>query len=358
MYRPRTSPGKRDFAVTGPLAFLIDPADFLQIAASVFSVFLVMAVGAVCRTKHWLTKHADQSLAKLTANVLLPSLFLDRILKDETLTSLADAWHPPVFGFVETTGSFLLALFLARRIGHRFGLVTDAQHRAFALCAGICNYGYIPLPLSQIFYPDAEVEIIFHNVGVDLSLWSVGVAIIMGGKPIPADAAKPVVPAWRRGVAIIAKFISPPMVAVMIALSIRFLGWRDEIPESLMKPLGWLAGSSIPMGLVLSGAIIIDFIRAADWTGSGKTIFAAIGFRQFLMPILMLTAAKTLAPTQDLQHALLLEAAMPAAIFPIVLTRLYDGDTATALRVVLSTSLAAIVLIPVWMAVGAWWLNV
>ncbi|MEM6980714.1 MAG: AEC family transporter [Planctomycetota bacterium] len=335
--------------------------DFLPIAASVLSVFLVMGVGATCRTKQWLTKSADISLAKLTANVLLPSLFLDRILTDDSLSSLVDVWQPPLFGFVETTCSFLFALLLARKVGPWFGLDTDGKHRAFALCAGICNYGYIPLPLAQIFYPSAEVELIFHNVGVDLALWSVGVSIIAGtqpDEPISPDRQPPPSPRWKRWRGRLSKLVSPPLIAVVLALSIRSTGLDRFIPGAVMKTLGWLAGTSIPMGLLLSGAIIIDFIRDADWHGSFKTILAAIGYRQFLMPILMLAIAKSLADSVDLQHVLLLQAAMPAAIFPIVLTRLYGGDTATALRVVLSTSLAALVFIPGWMAVGAWFLGV
>ena len=53
----------------------------------------------------------------------------------------------------------------------------------------------------------------------------------------------------------------------------------------------------------------------------------------------------------------MLQAAMPAATLPIVLVKLYQRDTETALRVVLSTSLLGILLIPVWLAVGQWWLG-
>ncbi|MEM1224859.1 MAG: AEC family transporter [Planctomycetota bacterium] len=336
---------------------MIQWVDLAQIAASVFSVFLVMGVGAVCRTRQWLTKQADISLAKLTTKVLLPSLFLDRILTDSTLTSLMTVWQPPLFGFFETAGSLCLALWFARVIGPWFGLIHDGQHRAFALCAGLCNYGYIPLPLAQIFYPDAEVELIFHNVGVDLALWSVGVAIITGGRAKPDEVAT-TVPRWRRWRSKVGKMVSPPLMAVALAVTIRGLGWTDFIPSPVMKTVHWLAGTSIPMGLVLSGAIIIDFIREARWNGSFRTIVAAMGFRQLIMPVLMLAIAAVLAPSVELKQVLLLEAAMPAAIFPIVLVRLHDGDTATALRVVLSTSISAIVLIPVWMALGAWFLGV
>jgi predicted permease len=57
-------------------------------------------------------------------------------------------------------------------------------------------------------------------------------------------------------------------------------------------------------------------------------------------------------------QVMMLQAAMPAAIFPVVLIRLYAKDVSTALSVVLSTSLAALVLIPLWLGIGQWWLGV
>ena len=40
---------------------------------------------------------------------------------------------------------------------------------------------------------------------------------------------------------------------------------------------------------------------------------------------------------------------MPAAVFPIVLVRLYDRDTTVSIQVIVSTSLAGLVLIPAWL---------
>ena len=46
------------------------------------------------------------------------------------------------------------------------------------------------------------------------------------------------------------------------------------------------------------------------------------------------------------------QAAMSAAVFPIVMAKHYGGDPATALRVVLGTSLVGLVTIPLWLRVG------
>ena len=151
-------------------------SDFLPILSSVLGVFLVMGIGGFCRWREWLKPDADTSLAAVIAYVLLPCLFVDRVLAGSKLDNLSTVWIPPTVGFVITAGGFALGFLIAKLLGEKIGLDTEAKQRAFALCVGICNYGYIPLPLAEKFYPSAVVDLILHNVGVDLALWSVGIA--------------------------------------------------------------------------------------------------------------------------------------------------------------------------------------
>jgi len=315
--------------------------DFWPIVASVLGVFLVMGVGAFCRLRDWLTTGADRSLANLATNVLLPAYFIHSILGSPQFDSLAHAWVPPAFGFIATAFGFSIGFAFARTLGPKVGLDTDAKQRAFALCVGICNYGYIPLPLAEQFFPDAVVDLILHNVGVNLALWSIGLTIISGSTG----------GGWQKAI------LSPPFVAVIFAVAVRQFSWGEFIPTPILTAIAALGHCAIPLGLLLSGAIIVDFLRGARWSGSAPMIAAAIGLRQVLMPVLMLLATSALAVTIDMRQVMMLQAAMPVAVFPIVLVLLYDRDTETALRVVLSTSLAGIVLIPFWLAVGKWWLG-
>jgi hypothetical protein len=76
-----------------------------------------------------------------------------------------------------------------------------------------------------------------------------------------------------------------------------------------------------------------------------------------LCPSLFLMVAKWFAGSRELQEVLLLQAAMPAATFPIVMTRLYNRSIEMALTVVVGTSVLGIITIPIWMVIGAQWLD-
>ncbi len=314
--------------------------EFWSIVGSVLGVFLVMGVGAFCRHRNWLTREADQSLASLTANVLLPAYFMQRILAGSQYESLGDAWAPPMFGFAATAIGFAIAFGFARVIGPSIGLRSDNSQRAFALCVGVCNYGFIPLPLAEQYYPDAVVDLIVHNVGVNLALWSLGIAIISGSAE----------DGWRKAL------WNPGFVSVLVAIALRQTSWGEQIPHAVRAAIDGVGDCAIPVGLMLSGAIIVDFLRESTWKDSSGVVISAVVLRQGLFPVLMLIATGSWVHTQGLREVMMLQAAMPAAIFPIVLVRLYQRDTETALRVVLVSSLLGILSIPLWMAVGQWWL--
>lgn len=316
--------------------------DLWPIIASVLGVALVMATGALCRKLRWLTAQADRSLANLTANVLLPALFFDRVLASPDFASLSDSWIPPLVGFTVTAVGFGVTALVVYFIGSWIGLFSAEQRRAFVLCVGICNYGYIPLPLAYQFFPKAEVPLIIHNVGVDLALWSLGVMIISG--KLKGQ--------WRRAL------LSPPLIAVVLALVLRQFGGVNWVPTPILHVTRSLGQCSIPMGLVLSGAIIVDFLPQIKWHQGKRVVVTAIALRLLLLPLGMLSLARYGGLTTEMQQVLLLQAAMPAATFPIVLVLLYGQDINTALKVVLGTSLVSLVTIPLWLWAGGAWLGV
>jgi hypothetical protein len=48
----------------------------------------------------------------------------------------------------------------------------------------------------------------------------------------------------------------------------------------------------------------------------------------------------------------MVQAAMPSAMFPVILAKHYGGDPATALRIVLITSALGLITIPLWLKFG------
>ena len=54
----------------------------------------------------------------------------------------------------------------------------------------------------------------------------------------------------------------------------------------------------------------------------------------------------------EMRQVLLLQAAMPAAVFSVILTRLYEQDVKTAVAAIIGTSIIGLISIPIWLYVG------
>jgi hypothetical protein len=73
------------------------------------------------------------------------------------------------------------------------------------------------------------------------------------------------------------------------------------------------------------------------------------------LPLLMLALARWLPCPAELRHVMIVQAAMPCALLPVMLSKLYGGDPAAALRIVLATSVLGLLTIPFWIACGLSW---
>lgn len=345
--------------------------DWLRVLAATLAVFGVVGLGGLLRKVNWLTEEADTSLLKVVVRVLVPCLIVRSIVGNPALDQANNVWLPPMVGFVSTAAAIGLSAAFAWWLGPRIGLRSAAARRTFALCVGLHNYGYLPIPLAESLYPAVDgstsgvLGVLFvTNVGVDLAMWTLGVAVISG----------------TLGWSGLKRMVNGPSIAVVVALALHFAGARSWFPEAtafVWKAVNMLGACAVPMALLLIGATMVDALAGLQQSRSEKRngtagenpeagrawwmMGGACGLRLGLLPVMFLVLAFVLpgvGASVELQRVLLLHAAMPAAVFPIILARHYGGHPSTATLVVLSTSAVSLLTMPMWLALGARWLGV
>lgn len=299
---------------------------------AVVPVFGVMALGIVIRRLNWLTEEADKSLMRVCVNVLLPCLILDKSLGNPALSQASNLLLAPLIGYLIVA----LGIWIAWLAQPLHGLREPAERRTFAVTVGMHNYGYVPLPLALLLFDQKTAGVLFlHIIGVEMAMWTIGVMVMSGGA----------IRDWR-------KLLNGPLFAILLAILINTLGWDAHEPQVISTSIHWLGGCAIPLALILIGAIMADHIgdfhSAHGWRVMGVGVALRIGF----LPLAFLLVAKFLPMTTEHQRVLVLEAAMPTAVFPVVLAKLYKGDPATAMRAVLSTAVVSLVTIPLWIKFG------
>ena len=304
----------------------------------VLPVFLIVAAGYAMRRGRILTAEADQSLLAVLINLFVPCLALDVIIGNEALTRPANLVLPPLAGFASIAGGVAVSALAARLF-----LRGEAVRRTFVATTGLQNYGYIPLPLCQALFDREVVGVLFaFNLGVELAMWTVVVATISGGQ------------ANRRWWG---PLLNPPVAAVLAAILLNLGGAERWVPGSVDTAWHMLGMCAVPLGLLLSGALLADYVTPhalrTGWMATGLSLVLRMG----ILPAILLSMALLLPIDFALRAVLVVQAAMPSAVFPIVLARIHNGDVPTAIRIVLATSLVGLITIPLWLAFGLRWIS-
>ena len=308
-------------------------SEFQIVLRAVLPVFGIALAGLCIRKLNWLTEEADQSLLRVNINVLLPCLILDSALGNPALSHLNNLLLPPLVGFA----TLAVGLGLGIAASRLHGLPDRAQKRTFAVSVGMYNYGYIPVPLSILLFDKETTGVLFvHNVGVETGLWTLCVMLLTGGN------------LWRDW----KKVLNPPLLAILAAILLNGVGLEKNVPEVLRTAIHWLGQCAIPMALILIGAIVADYLNQFHSAHGWRVIGTAVLLRIVVLPFLFVLLAKFLPCSVELKRVIVLEAAMPSAVFPIIMARHYGGDPPTALRVVIGTSLVGLVTIPLWIRFG------
>jgi predicted permease len=312
--------------------------EFVNVVQAVLPVFIVIAAGLVLRRLGWLTEEADASLLRVTINVMIPCLVFDSILGNPAVARLGNVLLAPVVGFGTVALGAGLALLAAKGVPAE----TAATRRTFAFSVAVYNYGYVPIPLALSLFDKSTVAVLFvHNVGVELALWSFGLTLLAGADPRRE---------WRR-------LLSPPLVAIVVALLVNAILGERLVPVAARQAAHLLGQCAIPLGMVLIGATMADHLHEFRQRRGGRTMTLACLLRLGLLPALFLGVAWVLPLSTELTRVVVLQAAMPAAVFPIVMARHYGGDAGTALRVVVATTAMSLITTPLWIQAGMKWLQ-
>jgi predicted permease len=299
-----------------------------------------MGAGFLLRRVRWLTEEADDSFLRICVNVLLPALIFESVLGNAALRRPENLLLPPLVGVVTVLAGVAMA-WLALPVTR---LESDAERRTFVFTTGLHNYAYVPLPLCLMLFDSGTVGVLLvHNVGVEVMLWTVGVGILSGG-------------GWRGSWK---RVLNPPLLALVLALTLNGIGWLFPPPDFvlacgrvILTAVHWLGQSAIPLALLLIGAIVADNLPELQGGRYVRVMGASLAVRLLIMPVLFVLLAKYLPCSIELKRVIVVQGAMASAVLPIALTKHYGGDARTALQVVIGTSLAGLVTIPLWIRLG------
>lgn len=303
------------------------------IITAVLPAYLLILLGAGLRKSRILRHEHDEPLMHVVFHVMYPCFILDKILGSEALrTGSVVGWSFGI-GFME--------LIVGGAVGFLCGWLLRLEKgnglRTFAFSVGIQNFGFTAIPIVQALWGAAAVSVLMvHNLGVELSIWTAGVMLMSNDKKIP----------WK-------KLINGPALSVVVGLLLVALGVDGKITGPFREMMKWLGSGAFPLALLVTGAIMIDMVRVEK-----ISLRIALGgsiVRLLLVPGLILSVAKFFPLSLELKQVLIVQAAMPAAMSPLLIAKLYGGRPGIAAQIIVASTLLSLLTLPWVIAFGIKW---
>ncbi len=286
---------------------------------------------------------------KIVFNVFVPCLIVDKIFTSELVRKPSVVGACLALGFGITVLSLAISYLGARAIG----LPKGGGMRTLTLSASVQNYGYVAIPVIFAIFPSRSSEILgltfVHNLGIEICIWTIGL-MILTGKILTSPKI----------------LLNGPILSVVGGLLAVQFGIDRYMPRagsvdgfqfgsSVRTVITWFAECAFPVALLLIGAMISDLLGKEKL--SVRVVIVSILLRLVILPLMILSLAKYLPINHELKQMLVVQAAMPSALLPIMVARLYGGHPQTAVQVVLATTLGALVTMPLLLKWGLQWIG-
>lgn len=300
---------------------------------TILPVFAIVALGFVLRRVQWIAAEAEGTLLNLALKVAFPCLIFESVVRNAALQQVSNVALPPLLGFGLTVLGMAIGWYAAAALGLQLG----HGRRTFALTVGLANYGYLPLPMADaMFGPDVRAVLLVHNIGVEAAIWSAGILLLSGLSPRAG---------WKR-------LLNMPLFSLVFALAINLSGAGPSVPRAVLELAETLGACAIPLGLLLTGASLEPHLASARQFLTPRLSLGAAVLRLGILPVVILAAAALLPLSPELKRVLVLQAAMPSAVIPIILARVYGGQPLLAVQIVVVTTVLALFTIPLWIQAG------
>ena len=281
----------------------------------------------------WLSRESDRSLSRFIIYVLYPCFIIYHVLGTESKVGIQEAWMASVFGFFAISIGFLVALPVVS-----ICRIEKKEKPAFCFCSGIFNYGFFAIPVASLFFGnELVVKIILFNLGVEVAIWTLGILILTSSKFE------------------IRKILNPPAISVILALALQTWGGRELFPQFAWNVLSLIGNCSIPMALMIIGASFYDLLIRYRPSPCYRVELGAVFTRALIVPALFILYANygwIPVEVSWMTEVLIVQAAMPAGVFALVVVRNYEEDTETGLRAIMATMIISLISLPTWLWIG------
>jgi len=297
-------------------------------------LFVLLVIGYLLNRLRILPKEAETVLSRITAKLLLPAFMVYTFMEECTVENLAAHGSLVVYGVIFQVIGMAAAILLARWLGKGDPFLSGVYRYALAFP----NLGGFGFPTMLALFGQFglfQYQLYMMSNHIFCYAWGVG----------------QMQPAHERGGLreALKKLFNPVLIGVLIGMFLGLTGFIRFIPTGVCTTVENLGNCFSPMSLLLTGFVIADY-RMADILKEKRTYIIAL-LRLILIPGAFLVVLRLLHLPDMLCVLTCLAFACPCGMNTVVFPAAYGQDTRPGAALTLVTSTAAVITIPILMAI-------
>ena len=306
---------------------------FLHALEGLFSIVLMVSTGYFLTAKKVFTSQNAGLLPLLVNYVSLPTYMIWNLLstfdRDKFLPLLSGVWVPAIAMLI----SFVIGFFLSNIVG--LPLKRKGTFRSAFFCSSAIFVG-VPVNLA-LFGENSIPYVLIYFLANAFLFWTIGnYSISLDGIAAPAKLIS---------LTSLKKVFSPPFIGFTIAVALILLQVR--LPNFLMATFKYLGGMTTPLSMLFIG--IAMFGVKFSQIRFTKDLLALLAGRFIIAPLMILWIASFIPIPELMKKVFVIQSALPAMTQTTVLANVYGADTEYAALLVSTTTLFAIIAIPIYM---------
>lgn len=296
-------------------------------------IFVWMVVPGYIGTKKGIVKseHMD-GLSMLLVNFLWPAMVMQVMHTSRFSAEMVQtAWYTAVVCFV----GYMLAGVIAY-IYWTLRRVKPSLRGILTFAVAIGNTGFIGIPFVSVALGQKAVFVgSIAELVNDLIIFTLGVVILRSGQKTTVEENP------------FKEMLSPGFIGVLIGLVL--FAFQIPLPSSIEKALEFFSNATTATAMFLTGAQLGEVPLGKLLRE--KRVYEVIVWRLLIIPVCMAAVLYLIPGRGDVDQAIVLMFAMPAATCLPVFARQYKLDYQTATTCVMLSTLLLMLTLPVWLAV-------
>ena len=306
---------------------------FFQALEGLFSIVLMVSIGYFLTAKKYFTQENAGLLPVLVNFVAVPTYMIWSLLstfdREKLLPLLSGVLVPAIAMII----SYCVGFLLSNMVGlpqNRKGTFRSAFFCSSAIFVGV--------PVNMALFGDSSIPyVLIYFLANAFLFWTIGnYSISLDGKTAPAKLIS---------IASVKKVFSPPFIGFCLAVALILLQVR--LPNFVMATFKYLGAMTTPLSMLFIGIAMygVKFSRIR----LTKDLVALLAGRFIISPLIVLFVASFIPIPDLMKKVFVIQSALPAMTQTSVLAKVYGADTEYAALLVSTTTIFAILAIPVYM---------